>query len=880
MSKKTLVILLVVLLMLMLTGGVALVALFAGYTMATTGNVKVDNVKQEYIEQLDKAIVYTANSTKPQQYYAPLFDLVLTYDPTNFRVSESVFSIDVYEKGIADSVGSIKKAKTNDVYKEQSEYFKGFQNLVISSLKNDGAISYFTVKYDSENYVNKTELKHNVITYIAFSNGATKYYMEIRGVDIEKDAIAQTYLNVVKSISFDTSDINKTIKVALNNGAVLLSFDKSTWIKESNFEYSVSLTYATQDKYAVPQYFSMSSVSGYDSIKEANYLTDYVSKQKKYSLESDYRKITITKDIYDLSAGKNTFKCFDYTDENDKYDFFTTTTAQQDYLHTECYAIIGSEYVVGISFNYLNKEDASYKAFEKLLSDISASETPVSLITNKDSLGNVLGDSSLSINKAVIVGQPSTVHIFSRNCYKVKVDPIKDFTATSNKSYSGCLAGTGSGFYVTTDGYIITNSHVVGMNPVDDFFSLSIYGLLKDGNGKSIVYNILNDLYSQYGSDVMLLSKEQLLSATLEVLSTAYDQDFISIDTPTKDLYIENGKAFETDDGEDSTFDLLNKDECLKAELIDQNELDSQYLKGEDFKVNVADLALLKVSGSNYPAIKVETQNNTVVGSNIYVIGFPGVDDVSGFTSNNSSSISTATTGSISSIKQNATGDFNLLQIDASIDHGNSGGPILSSDAKVIAVATYGLSSNSGNYNFGVDSAQVVKMLSNNGVTNKPGELSVLLSSGMDAMEKHFFKKAVDYFTKAKTASSVDVDNLVTPLINISNEKITAGEDETPIFSMGEFPLPISSIVIICLMVIIFIVIIILLRILLKKPVTKAKPVAVVPTVVAPIATPVVNTTQVITEPVIPAPASFAEPVANPLPPVMPTPPQPPVVQS
>ena len=149
------------------------------------------------------------------------------------------------------------------------------------------------------------------------------------------------------------------------------------------------------------------------------------------------------------------------------------------------------------------------------------------------------------------------------------------------------------------------------------------------------------------------------------------------------------------------------KEEAIDAELIATDQsLDLALLK---VKVKPKDFLNL----SNDPPVKLQK---------IYVAGYPfgkGLSDDLKFTQ-----------GIISSVKGFAD-NSNQIQIDAAINSGNSGGPIVNEDGSLVAVAVSGLDkSESEGIGFGIKANSVINFLEVNNVKySTPG----LLSFGMNS---------------------------------------------------------------------------------------------------------------------------------------------------
>lgn len=94
------------------------------------------------------------------------------------------------------------------------------------------------------------------------------------------------------------------------------------------------------------------------------------------------------------------------------------------------------------------------------------------------------------------------------------------------------------------------------------------------------------------------------------------------------------------------------------------------------------DLAIIKVSGLNLPNLVLGNSDNLTVGEPVVVVGSPlGLE-------------ATVTSGILSAIRDTGQG-FTLLQTDAAINHGNSGGPLVAASGLVAGVVSSILRSDS-----------------------------------------------------------------------------------------------------------------------------------------------------------------------------------------
>jgi serine protease Do len=125
----------------------------------------------------------------------------------------------------------------------------------------------------------------------------------------------------------------------------------------------------------------------------------------------------------------------------------------------------------------------------------------------------------------------------------------------------------------------------------------------------------------------------------------------------------------------------------VRVRLSDSRELSAKIV-GADA---VTDIALLKVSAGNLPALRLGSSNTVSVGDAVIAIGNPfGLAQ-------------SVSAGIISARARTLEDDpyIDFLQTDAAINHGNSGGPLLSTDGTVIGVTSAIFSPSGGSVGLG-----------------------------------------------------------------------------------------------------------------------------------------------------------------------------------
>ena len=159
---------------------------------------------------------------------------------------------------------------------------------------------------------------------------------------------------------------------------------------------------------------------------------------------------------------------------------------------------------------------------------------------------------------------------------------------------------------------------------------------------------------------------------------------FLIYSSTDRSLLLTNEHVIDINHDNVSVF-LSEKEQC-KAKIIASSE---QY-----------DLAVLQVSqnlGTSLVFSEIINQGDAV-----FAVGFPGDADYLSDSHAVTSSQATITNGVVSAIRSMKLVEYgpsvSILQMNADINHGNSGGPLFNSEGYVVGVNTYGVTSASGIY--------------------------------------------------------------------------------------------------------------------------------------------------------------------------------------
>lgn len=203
----------------------------------------------------------------------------------------------------------------------------------------------------------------------------------------------------------------------------------------------------------------------------------------------------------------------------------------------------------------------------------------------------------------------------------------------------------------------------------------------------------------------------KLITASLLILPIAFGQTALTTAQIAKkvspSVVVIEGK---TDSGDvlGSGF-IVSKDGKIVTNfhvIRDMKTVSVQLANGEIFdSVSVLaiderrDLAIVKVAGFNLPVLDLGNSDVLTVGEPVVIVGSPqGLEG-------------TVTAGILSSVRDSGEG-FKVLQTDAAVNPGNSGGPLINNKGQVIGVVSFKLRSAEG-LNFAIPINYVRGLLNN-----------------------------------------------------------------------------------------------------------------------------------------------------------------------
>ncbi|MEH7112258.1 trypsin-like peptidase domain-containing protein [Neobacillus niacini] len=278
------------------------------------------------------------------------------------------------------------------------------------------------------------------------------------------------------------------------------------------------------------------------------------------------------------------------------------------------------------------------------------------------------------------------------NPYDPEVESI-----LSQLNYQTVVGGSGSGAIISSDGYIVTNAHVVEAAQMED-------------------------------EDIAIAAFDQLVTIMADYFRLDYDTVYDYMLTYTQytgiqkviKVILPSGDTFEGD---------------VKSYGAPVNE-------GKD-------VAVLKIEGKNLPTLKLGNSDNIQNQDNIWVSGYPAAAD-SNLLSPDSSLVSSMNAGQISAIDKKTEQGSPVIQINAAATHGNSGGPVINDKGEIIGLLTFRGDTVNGQevqgFNFSVP-VNIVKEFTNQaGAKNTASNTDKLYKEGLELYWGGYYENALEKF--------------------------------------------------------------------------------------------------------------------------------------
>ncbi len=283
------------------------------------------------------------------------------------------------------------------------------------------------------------------------------------------------------------------------------------------------------------------------------------------------------------------------------------------------------------------------------------------------------------------------------------------------------ITSSGTGFLVTSDGYVATNCHLIDRDNafIRRQFFLSAFQQITEAN--------ISALENAWATRFSEQQKSILYNTYASVYARLFSMALYDL---KKDIFIEY--SVDADNGNTSS---IKK----SAHVI----IKGQPMPGKD-------IAILKMDGdSALPTLKIADDELPRVGEQLFVYGFPGPVTNNNYVATESAIEPTLTTGIVSALKKSVAG-WPLIQMDANINRGSSGGPVCNEKGEVVGLTTFGSIENSGGLaaglNFAIPVSILQEYLDSAGVTANPSETSLLFGDAIVFYDREYYNDALKKF--------------------------------------------------------------------------------------------------------------------------------------
>jgi S1-C subfamily serine protease/rhodanese-related sulfurtransferase len=328
--------------------------------------------------------------------------------------------------------------------------------------------------------------------------------------------------------------------------------------------------------------------------------------------------------------------------------------------------------------------------------------------------------SALTIQEAILLAKPAVALVTARVDAEITMNcgqgPITVKPAP--------FVETGTGWFVDGRGWLVTNAHVV--DPVQRTPPWVAHELKKKAIDQACVEPALKARGLMRGQNPELEERIRR-EANARALSTAQ----VELE-PQLTVLLSNGVS-------------------LPAEVKKFSPPIGLGADNKPLPDSGRDLALLRVKEGVYPAIALGTRDPQL-GDPVHILGFPGVVLSHELLNRSATLEASVTNGSVSAFPLDAIGQ-DTIQTDAAAAHGNSGGPAVGDDARLIGVLTF-ISLGQGGavlqgYNFLIPGRDVRTFLQ--GTEVRPGEsrFNPVWAAGLELLRTDRYKAAAARLAEA-----------------------------------------------------------------------------------------------------------------------------------
>ena len=327
---------------------------------------------------------------------------------------------------------------------------------------------------------------------------------------------------------------------------------------------------------------------------------------------------------------------------------------------------------------------------------------------------------------------------------------------------------TGSGFFISSDGYLVTAAHVAA--PAKDDIHKFMLDSIDADFTKSVTDAVRTDLTGNGWTPT---------DAQLKVV-TAWEVDYfranVRVDDVKGQLRVAVGPT------------LVPGDAITKQGLVATTVVAGQATPGKD-------VAILRVAGSNLPALGLGDENTLRAASPMLELGYPCKScDLHKVADTGPGPLDLTVTSGVPAGREQNQG-WTALGTTAAGTHGDSGGPVVGPDGNVVGIVSYG---HTGSTDTFLVPASVVKEFADQaGVKPAPGPVTTLYRQGLADFQLKRYRWALPLFLKVQELDPQQP--YVAGFVANAEAAIASGADRSPP-DLSPYVLPVTGLLLFLLL--------------------------------------------------------------------------------
>lgn len=301
--------------------------------------------------------------------------------------------------------------------------------------------------------------------------------------------------------------------------------------------------------------------------------------------------------------------------------------------------------------------------------------------------------------RAVDIAQPSIVRLATLYTAHITLTLCGQEVTLPAGGEGYTLGATGSGAFISANGDILTADHVVDV-PKD----LLDQAIFQEQASATDIANLLTTNPGCHASQA--ISADDVAAGYVQYAGIPY---VVRYSSPRRLVW--QSTAFTGPVSNTSQKSILEG--LLAAPYHDATVLSAS-------SVNDNDLAIVHVDLTDTPNIQLDNSASVATDDQLTIIGYPGNGDVT----NDGTDLLTPSVNvtTISAVKSGDNG-AQLIQVGGNVEHGDSGGPALDAQGRIVGVVSFGFvgPNSPGSTAFLRSSNSVRSLISAAGITTTPG---------------------------------------------------------------------------------------------------------------------------------------------------------------